>query len=233
VTTTGAPERKRRGLGLFRTAVAPRGGSWWCGIVRALAAVRAPAAIPERAAIFASAVLLALAALLVGTAPLAAAPRSRPSFGPDMVHRIGVGMMSPETPLGVRYLFSHRTGFEVGLGMNTVDLPGVDGTDVRLEGGLLLAMAPGHRVSFYLRPGIGFTSEHRTAGAYSTVGLSVGFSFEWFVTRDFSLTAAQSLRLDLVSPPKGDPAGSGDRTRLGVFGSSVPHFGFFYYLPER
>jgi hypothetical protein len=171
-----------------------------------------------------------VAALIGGPPAASAAPRSSPSYGPDVVRRIGLGMVSPETPLGVRYLTGYRTGFEVGVGW--VPAEAADGTDVYMDGGALLAMAPGHDVSFFLRPGIRFSSEHRSAGTFTTVGLSVGFSFQWFVTRDFSLTATQGLRLDLVSPPEDDPGGSDDRTRIVLFGEAVPRLGFFYYLPE-
>ena len=171
---------------------------------------------------------LALGGILAA-APVAAQAASGPLFGRDVTRRIGIGMVGSQTPLAVRYLVTPRTGFQVGMGLEHHEDAG--GTDVFLAGGGLLAMAPGDRVNFYLCPGVRFASEHGPAGTTTTVGLSLGFSFEVFVTRDFSVTASQRLSLDFVSPP-GDGENSRDRSVIFLSGGSWPRFGFFYYLPE-
>ena len=95
-----------------------------------------------------------------------------------------------------------------------------------MDGGLLLALAPGDRLNFYLRPGVRFRSvDASDEGATTTVFFTAALAVEVFVTRDFSITADQSLEMGFVSPPSGP-----DHTDFQTQGVPWTRLGFFYYL---
>ena len=170
------------------------------------------------------AALLLILATVVPSQPAAAGERPAASgFGRNVSGRLGLGMLSPEAPIAVRYLFDPRLGMELGAGIGHRE---ARGTTVVLDGGLLLALAPGDRLNFYLRPGVRFRSVNASdEGATTTVSFTATLSFEVFMTRDFSVTAEQGLVMDFVSPPDGL-----DHTDFGTLGGPWTRLGFYYYL---
>jgi hypothetical protein len=140
-------------------------------------------------------------------------------------------MLSADIPIGVRHHFDHRIGAEIGIGLDSRSEDGSSLTDFALEGALLYALAPGDRTNLNLRPSAGFLSEERTDGTYSTIVLGVGVSFEVFLTRDLSVTAAQGVSIDFVGPPPDHGAASEDRLAVRLRGEPWPRLGFVYYLP--
>jgi len=169
---------------------------------------------------------LLLIFLILPASGSALAEEEGPTFGRNVAGRVGIGVVAPEVPIGVRYCGTRRWGFEAGLGF--VARTGADDlTRIILDGGGLIALAPGDRVNFYARPGARFTSENLNGKTTTTVQLNAAFSFEYFPFRDFSLTASTGLAVDFVSPPD-----SPDRTSFFVVGDTVTRVGFFFYLPR-
>ncbi len=166
-----------------------------------------------------------LAALLLA----GASPARAGGFGHDVSRRLGVAMISPEVPLGVRYLFERRVGLELGLGLTARERAH---GDAHLDAGILIALAPGDRVNFYLRPGARFASMHPAGAPETTVELNLGFDFEVFVAPDFSVTASQGVALDFVSAGAISSSPSEDHREFNLFGGGWPHLGFVYYLPR-
>jgi hypothetical protein len=166
---------------------------------------------------------LVLATVWTAFPAAAAEPSAPPGFGRDVSRRLGVGMVSPEAPLGGRYLFDPRLGLELGAG---VDRLNGHSTTVVLDAGLLMALAPGDRINFYFRPGARFRSvDPSDEGATTTISFTASLNVEVFVTRDFSVTADQGFEMDFVSPPSGP-----DHTDFAVRGAPWTRLGFFYYL---
>jgi len=164
---------------------------------------------------------LVILLLALGRSPAAAAGPQ--SFGRDVSGRLGLGMLSADAPLGVRYLFDPRLGLELGAGFGR---DGQHRTRVALDGGLLMALAPGDRVNFYFRPGVRFRSENPSdEGATTTIFFTAALTVEVFVTRDFSVTADQGFEMQFVSPPTGP-----DHTDFDARGAPWTRLGFFYYF---
>lgn len=96
--------------------------------------------------------LTGLLAVLLGgmaMAPLAVAAESRGTFGMNVANRLGVGMVTPQTPLGLRYFWDRRAGMEVGFGFSSRS---GGANTFTLDGGGFLALAPGDRTNFFFAP---------------------------------------------------------------------------------
>ena len=155
----------------------------------------------------------------------------RTTFGRNVSGRPGIGILSGEAPLGIRYLWSPKGGVEAGFGF--LRRSGVDETTIVLEGAGLVALAPGDNLNAFARPGASFTSESGPGGTTSTVQLNLALQIEYFLSPGFSLTASTGLTLDFESGPLQADGSSPDRTRFRTEGGTLTRVGFFFYLPKR
>jgi len=168
---------------------------------------------------------LALGFVLVPAPARADDPAPR---GVDVTGRWGIGTATGDAPLGVRYLWDPRYGFDAGLGFGFFSSGSLD-SRVVVEGAFLYALAPADRVNFYFRPGVQFRNEHTDAGSTTTVGLRAFLELEVFVSSSFSVDARTGLFVDSVSPP-GDAS---NRTDWGLDSGLVTEAGFHFYLPAK
>lgn len=172
--------------------------------------------------------VIVLMVLLIGGAvtPHSAVAAERPSFGQNVVGRLGIGMVSPQTPLGVRYFWTRKAGIEAGLGYTSASR-GDRFKGFVVDGGWLFALAPGDRTNVFLRPGVRFLSEDMGQGTVTTVQLNAALSFEVFLSGSFSITATTGLAFDFASPPPDAP----DSVDFTTLGGPFAGLGFFFYLP--
>ena len=166
--------------------------------------------------------ILLVLGLCGATEPAAAMERSR--FGQDVSGRWGIGMVSPEAPVGVRYFWTRRAGLEAGLGFRS----GEGQSRILIDGGWFLALAPGDRTNFFFRPGVRFRSDDGDEGTVTVVQLNAALAAEFFLSNAFSITTTLGVAVDFTSPP---PGHGGDSVDAGTFGGPFTGLGFFFYLP--
>jgi len=162
-----------------------------------------------------------LVLLLVLAAPASA--QEWAERGHNVSGRPAVRLAMADTPLGVRYFWQERYGADAAIGFSL----GTDSdTAVNLEGGFLYSLAPGERVNFFLRPGLGFQSAARDSLTLTTVSFSLSTELEFFATQDLSFSAGVGVSLASVS-------GSGDSTtRISTFRDLWGRAAVQYYLPN-
>ena len=149
----------------------------------------------------------------------------------DVTGRMGLGFVSTDAPVGLRYWVNEKIGIDAGIGFQSEEVfTGVgDETESQttfvLNGGVpFIFNAMADRVNFLLRPGLQFTSYEGGTG----IELTGALEFEVFVTDDFSVSAAHGLAIMMDSPDEGDST-----TDFGLFGNNWTSFGFHYYLKNK
>lgn len=149
----------------------------------------------------------------------------------DVTGRFGLGFVSTDAPVGVRYWMNEKIGIDAGIGFSSFDGGSETYSDFVLNAGVpIIFNAMGDRVNFLIRPGIQFTTGDMAVGGEkgTDIQISGALEFEVFVTDDFSVSAAHGLMIDMLSPDVGD-----SRTNFGLFGDNWTNFGFHYYLKNK
>jgi len=145
----------------------------------------------------------------------------------DVTGRMGLGFVSTDAPVGLRYWVNEKVGIDAGIGFSSVDMGDETATTFVLNGGVpFIFNAMADRVNFLIRPGIQFTSYEGGTG----IDLTGALEFEVFVTDDFSVSAAHGIAIDMTNP---DDENLDSTTDFGLFGNNWTSFGFHYYLKNK
>lgn len=169
----------------------------------------------------------------------------------DMTKRLGLGFVTTDAPVGGRYWFTDKVGFDLGFGFSNTNLgksnvpTGVDNsaTDFTIAVGLPInVMSVDDRVNFHVTPMFEYQSLKSLKLAAevnngapltgmstptSIAGLLV-LEFEVNVTQDFTVSASHGL--GFMSVDSG-VSGADKLTEFTTLGKNVTEFGFHYYLP--
>ena len=152
------------------------------------------------------------------------------AFAHDMTKRIGLGFISTDSPIGIRYWLSPKVGLDLGFGIRVDDNAGGSGesaTDWSLSGGLpinLITIAD--RVNLHFLPWVQYTNLDFVTDTGSQFDIVAALEFEVFVTKDLSVSASHGVDFQMFSPP-----GNGDsETDINTFGANITDFGVHYYL---
>lgn len=150
--------------------------------------------------------------------------------GKNVVGFYGVGWSSADAPIGLRYLFDPRNGFDLGFGFRSDDTPGGRESEVVLEGAYLLALAPGERTNVFLRPGIRFANLSIRGDSSTRIGIDIAVDVEHFLADRVSVSARSGFRYDSLSAPDR----SSDRDTFRTIGDLLLEGGVHLYLgPDR
>jgi hypothetical protein len=145
----------------------------------------------------------------------------------DVTGRMGLGFVSTDAPVGLRYWVNEKIGIDGGIGFSSQDLGEETATSFVLNAGVpFIFNAAGDRVNFLIRPGLKYSSFE----TYSQIELSGALEFEVFVTDDFSVSAAHGIAIDMTNP---DDENLDSTTDFGLFGNNWTSFGFHYYLKNK
>jgi len=82
------------------------------------------------------------------------------------------------------------------------------------------------RVNMHLLPMVEYRVEDQGSDNLTRFDIIGALEFEVFVTKDLSVSAAQGLAIDLVSPP----GNAESTTNWSTFGSNITEFGVHFYL---
>jgi hypothetical protein len=149
----------------------------------------------------------------------------------DMAKRFGIGFNDAHSPIGGRYWFSPKVGFDIGFGISVDDQGNDSFTDWRVSGGIPITIIDvGDRVNFNFLPWVQYESYDVPTGngtdTETAIDARFGLEFEFFVTKDLSLSAATGVGFVSTSPP----GNAQSTTDVSTFGENVTQFGVHYYL---
>jgi hypothetical protein len=167
--------------------------------------------------------ILPAAALILSTIVPPAWGADGTVMGQNVAGRVGLGMLSPETPIGVRYFWTRRFGFEIGVGLQL----GEHRPRYLFEAAGLVALAPGTRTNTYLRPGVRYITSELEVEPRTTVQFSLSAGIEHFLSGSFAVTAGAGVAVDFVSPE----SGAGDWIEGRTVAGSWTQLGFLFYFP--
>jgi len=146
----------------------------------------------------------------------------------DMTGKVGLGYFQSDAPIGLRYWFSDKTGFDAGLGFESFDRGAESEFNFYLEGGLDYVIFGGDRANLMLRPGIlaRFLDEDFNANEMELVFklLAAG---EVFFGENFSLEAGHGLEIVIENP---SAPGADSQTNIFTNAASITGLGFHFYF---
>jgi hypothetical protein len=157
----------------------------------------------------------------------------------DMTGKYGMGYFNSEIPVGGRYWFAPKMGFDLGVGFDMQDQGTQSYTDFYVGAGFNYVLISTDKANFFARPGVVYGSlDARPYGiASESKWTKVKFSLmpvaEVFFNDHFSLQAGHGFELELVSYP--DEAAFGDlsgesRTNFKTLDGSISYLGFQFYF---
>lgn len=108
----------------------------------------------------------------------------------------GLGWYSPSAPVGGRVWVTPTVGLDLGLGFADKNLLGGGNDRVHVNVGFPVDVVQTENVNFFIRPGVEFQTNSRVVAAEvkSTMIVTADLGVEWFVSDQFSLTAAHGLQ---------------------------------------
>jgi hypothetical protein len=187
-------------------------------------------------------------AVLLGLSIVAS---STTSFAQDSQHAVdhargGLGFRLTRAPIGIRWWLSDMVGIDAGVGFTSEKFADI-GTDplgnpedvtfsaFSADIGVPLRLRTWDSVHFILRPGLIYTTEDDqfyfditgTKEKRNTFAVSGEFEVEYFVAKNFSLSASHGVE---YASTKLDVPNSKSDTAVGTFGSNFTTLGFHVYL---
>jgi len=157
----------------------------------------------------------------------------------DMEKRLGLGFVTTDAPVGVRYWLSPKIGLDLGFGLtSTQELQNDNSKDTQTGWaariGIPIVLIPaGDRVNFMFDPSFTYEDpgfENSDLKYYTIQG---ALEFEFFVSNDFSVGASHGINVEITSGVQENPPSTGttSTTDFNLFGDNVTQFGFHYYFP--
>jgi hypothetical protein len=154
----------------------------------------------------------------------------------DTMGRFGLGFVSTDTPVGIRYWFSEKIALDAGIGVFSEDQGDSSTTDFSVLVGLPInIMNMGDRVNFNFFPALGyamFDVPDQSGLQSSQIDVIAGLEFEVFVTNDFSVSASHGVQFNIASYEDFGTTSVDSQTDWSTFGANITDFGLHYYFPK-
>lgn len=141
--------------------------------------------------------------------------------------RFGLGWYSMSAPVGGRVMFDN-VGVDLGLGYADKNITGAADDRFHVNIGVLFNAVKAGDVNFFIRPGVEFQTGARTVGieTKSKMIVTADLGVEWFVTKQFSLSAGHGLQFEQLSDPTDDSKWGVSALRALSFSNVGFHFYF-------
>ena len=156
---------------------------------------------------------------------------SVPADAADRKGDLALGFSSQDAPVGIRYFTTDETAVDLGLGLESMDVP-VDGgetesiTNFFVEGGFTYVVYDRDDSFFFVRPAIAFASfdDLSPNGLENRIRGELNLGAEVRLADHFGLTFEHGLIVQSDSPQ-----GDGDSmTTVRTFGENVTRAGVWY-----
>jgi len=156
----------------------------------------------------------------------------------DMEKRLGLGFVTTDAPVGVRYWVSPKIGIDLGFGLESTQELQSDDTKETTTGwqarvGIPIVIIPvGDRVNFMFDPSFTYADPGLDNSDLKYYTIQGALEFEFFVSNDFSVGASHGINVEITSGvPENTGTGTTSTTDFNLFGNNVTQFGFHYYFP--
>ncbi len=163
--------------------------------------------------------LLTVAFGLVATSAIAATPAGK----------LGLGFMTTEAPIGIRYMASEKVGIDLGLGFSSQSVGDNTRTNFYLNAALPVTLIPTEKANFNFVPGVLVKSMGGVGEADGRTDFDIYMllEVEFFLSPAFAVNASHGLAISI------EDNGDGSDTNFATGGANWTNFGFHFYLPSN